>query len=558
MVTDNRTGRRFSLQDESNALKKPEITEMRWHQFEHLLRQVPMMTAVSIINALILLLVLGGRPPAAPAILWASLIIFPSLYNLLRSIHRRRQRSRSREVTARAMRHSVIWSGYMGAMWGASAPLFLTLNATSSSEVILPIFLIGGMMAGMVASLSPLPRNLAAFGIAAGVPTFAVLLLGDTPVERAMASMFALFCIGLAIAAWNAYHRFREMLEMKRTLLATSDLLADAIESTDEAFALYGPDKRQLLANQQFRHFFPKGAPPDGRPDQTALQLEDGRWVIPSQRPTRGGGRVEVYTDVTALKCQEDALVAARLEAESANRAKSKFLAVMSHELRTPLNSIIGFAELLGNEKLAHSPSTVREYANVIVKSGRHLLELITDILNLSRIEADRYELHEESIDIDAMLEDVSESFAPQLREAGIALDSRPGFGGHLKADRRAIRQILDNLISNALKFTERGGRITLCSDDYEGGCRLIVQDTGIGIAKTAQDLIFEPFRQADERLARAKGGTGLGLPLVRRLAELHGGSATVESQPGHGSRFVVSLPADRVVNVRTSDRATA
>lgn len=531
-------------------------SEVRWNQLQHLRRQVPMMAAVSIVNALVLAVVLGGWPPAPLPILWAAAIVLPSLYNLLGSRRRRNHSPSCRQASKAAIWRSIGWSAYMGAAWGSVGPLFL--YGASPTETVFPVFVIGGMMAGLVASLSPLPGNVAAFGIAAGIPTFATLALGASQLERGMAAMFALFCIGLGIAAWNAHHRFREILAVKRDLSATSDLLADAIESTGEAFALFGPDGRLLMANSQFETFFPQGAPEKQAFEDAALELADGRWVKPSQKPTRAGGRVEVYSDVTVLKKQEDALIAARIEAEAADRAKSQFLAVMSHELRTPLNSVIGFAELLGRETVAMSAERVREYSGVIVKSGRHLLELITDILNLSRVEAGRYDLHEDQVDIDAMLLEIAESFAPQMEAAGLELSLQPGFGGLICADARALRQILDNLISNALKFTEPGGRIVVATDRLYGDMRIVVEDSGIGIAQESQTIIFEPFRQADERLARAKGGTGLGLPLVRKLAELHGGSATVESKPGRGSRFTVRIPAERILSPSAADCASA
>jgi len=530
--------------------------EIRWHQLQHLKRQVPMMTAVSIVNALALAAVLGGWPPAPLSIFWAAAVVLPSLYNFLGSRRRRRSAPAVRQASKAAIWRSIAWSAYMGAVWGSIGPVFL--DGASLVEIVFPVFVIGGMMAGLVASLAPLPGNVAAFGITAGIPTFATLALGATQLEHGMAAMFALFCVGLGIAAWNAYHRFREILAMKRDLSATSDLLTDAIESTGEAFALYGPDGRLLMANSQFENFFPQGAAQRPPFEDTALELADGRWVKSSQKPTRAGGRVEVYSDVTVLKKQEDALIAARIEAEAADRAKSQFLAVMSHELRTPLNSVIGFAELLGRERVAMSADRVREYSGVIVKSGRHLLELITDILNLSRIEAGRYDLHEEQVDIDAMLSEIAESFAPQMETAGLELSLRPGFGGLMSADARALRQILDNLISNALKFTEPGGRIVIATECRYGDVRIIVEDSGIGIPQESQTIIFEPFRQVDERLARAKGGTGLGLPLVRRLAELHGGSATVESKPGRGSRFMVHLPAERILSLSAAGCASA
>jgi len=539
--------------------RKIDPEELRAYQFAHLIRQVPMMTTVSIVSALTVSIVLGGLVPLPTMALWAAAIILPSLCSLFRALAGRRRgehMAAERHVGRRTMSVAVAWSGYMGLLWGGAALLFL-LDA-QPGEILFLVFVIGGMMAGMVATLSPLPMHLAAFGAGAAPPTLATLLLGESMIELGMAVLFAVFCAGLGVAAWNAYHRFVEMLAVKRDLSATTELLRDAIESTGEAFAVFSPEGHRLISNRQFHQFFPDGRRPQESRDPNVLQLLDGRWVKRSQRQTQAGGTVDVYADITDLKEQEAALDAARLEAEGANRAKSQFLAVMSHELRTPLNGIIGFAELLAQDEFEHRPEVVREYGGLIAQSGRHLLSLITDILDLSRIEAGRYSLVEEELEFDHLVEEVTSAFQPLIATGKLTIELDLACGRTVLADARAVRQMLDNLLSNAVKFTEAGGRILVRTARCDRGVALSVEDTGIGIPEDALEMIFEPFRQVDERLARARDGTGLGLPLVRRLVELHGGAVEVASKPGQGSRFVLRFPAHRVLAANKTARQSA
>ncbi len=246
-------------------------------------------------------------------------------------------------------------------------------------------------------------------------------------------------------------------------------------------------------------------------------------------------------------------LARAREEAESASRAKSQFLAVMSHELRTPLNSIIGFAEIIRRQSNAETDtvdfgkSKTAEYADYILDSGRHLLSLVSDILDLSRIESGTFSITREWVDPQELSSTVFETFRPKAQHLSLTLDLPEEDMEPIRADSRALRQILNNLLSNACKFTPDGGEVTLKLRRTDADLVIEVTDTGIGIPEDQQLEIFEPFRQADSDHARRHQGTGLGLPIVTRLAEMHGGDIRLQSQAGVGSRFTVRLPADPV-----------
>jgi PAS domain S-box-containing protein len=263
--------------------------------------------------------------------------------------------------------------------------------------------------------------------------------------------------------------------------------------------------------------------------------------------------------DQTDRKRADSALRAAIEQAETASRAKSDFLANMSHELRTPLNAIIGFAELMTSGILGdNQPERYRGYAGDIHASGVHLLEIINDILDVAKIEARQIQLNEEALHLDDVVAAVVQIMAEQAERAGLSFvrDLGPALPP-LRADVRALRQVLLNLVSNAIKFTPSGGQITIgARHDETGETRLWVADTGIGIAPADMAKLMQPFAQLDNAYRRKHRGTGLGLVLVRSLAELHGGAVTIESTPSTGTTVTVRLPASRVLLDKTPPKA--
>jgi cell cycle sensor histidine kinase DivJ len=256
-------------------------------------------------------------------------------------------------------------------------------------------------------------------------------------------------------------------------------------------------------------------------------------------------GIVAVTRDITERKAQERALIEARDVAMSASRAKSAFLANMSHELRTPLNAIIGFSELMEREIFGPlGNARYQEYARLIHDSGGHLLELINGVLDMSKIEAGKFELYEEIFPLDEVAQAALRFVHLAAERGGVALSSEIAPGTRqIFADKRAVKQILVNLLSNGVKFTPRGGRVVLSARRLEKGVEIAVRDTGTGISRADLEKLGKPFEQAEGAMTRGKEGTGLGLALVKSLAAMHGGEAVLESELGVGTIVRIRLP---------------
>jgi len=376
---------------------------------------------------------------------------------------------------------------------------------------------------------------------------------------------------------------------------AMEQTLTEAIEAISEGFALYDADDRIAVCNTRYREMFSYGRETMvGTPFQTIVanavgliedaqsdpqrwiaervaahrnpgaphlqHRSDGRWIRVSERRTAPGGVVATYGDITELKHREaelDNLVheiaVARDAAETANRAKSQFLANMSHELRTPLNAILGYTELMAEGTYGELCEEMLEVLKRLETNGRHLLGLINDVLDLSKIEAGQLVLELSDYCIQDIAQTVRSTLEPLAADKKLAFkvevpaELPPGRG-----DGRRLTQVLINLVGNAIKFTD-AGEVAIKMEANNGSFYVTVRDTGPGISAADQAKLFQEFQQADNAIARKKGGTGLGLAISKRIIEMHGGQIWVESQPGHGSTFVFTLPVTVERQVGTS-----
>jgi two-component system cell cycle sensor histidine kinase PleC len=383
--------------------------------------------------------------------------------------------------------------------------------------------------------------------------------------------------------------------------------LMDAVENISEAFVLWDADNRLVLCNSKYQQFhsLPASVCAPGTPYEDVVrtakepavtkrtgikgdsgegrsfevQLADRRWLQINERRTKDGGFVSVGTDITALKLQEERLRMSERElmmtvrdlqkerlladqqaqrladladkyarektrAEAANRSKSEFLANMSHELRTPLNAVIGFSEVMlaemfgpmGSEKYA-------EYSRDIHRSGLFLLDVINDILDMSKIEAGRMQLECETLQVEAALDEVMRLIGPRAYEGGVQIEREVPPGLALWADRRAFKQVLINLLSNAVKFTPEGGKVIVHAALGREFMTISIRDTGIGIPARDIEKLGRPFEQVENQFTKTKGGSGLGLAISKSFVELHGGTLAIKSAVGHGTEVTVSFP---------------
>ncbi|MFX4219647.1 MAG: ATP-binding protein [Thalassobaculum sp.] len=304
------------------------------------------------------------------------------------------------------------------------------------------------------------------------------------------------------------------------------------------------------------------------------LVAETGRTLRVQEDVTREGRRVLIGQDITALKGHQLALeyrvedlgrarkeaehhaarateMAEQLQvekerAEAANRSKSQFLANMSHELRTPLNAIIGFSDIIKNQTFGPvGHDRYRGYADDIHASGHHLLSLINDVLDMAKIEAGKYEPHLTANAVDDLVQDVKRMIKERITEAGLRLVvEMPPAGLVSVFDRRAIKQVLINLLANAIRFTDSGGEITIRAAAKNGGCVLEVEDTGAGIPRKHIDRLLQPFEQLSNMAGQGQEGTGLGLSLSKALVEAHRGTIAIDSEVGQGTIVRIWIPS--------------
>ena len=375
-----------------------------------------------------------------------------------------------------------------------------------------------------------------------------------------MAQGVAMYDANHRLVTWN--ERFRVYLDMPDEFLGTDRTFSDYIRYLGERGEFGDADieteLKKRLAVLETSHSFERV-----RPDGMVLEVR--------RDPVPGGGFIAIYTDITERKQAELAIRKAKEDAESASKVKSAFLANMSHELRTPLNAIIGYSELLAEDAGDRGDAASLADLEKIGAAGRHLLGLINEILDLSKIEAGKMELYIEKVALAAAIDEVKALVTPLIEKNGntLVIECQADIGA-LRTDLTKLKQCLINLLSNAAKFT-KGGAVTLRLSRYiddEGAPHVVfeVRDSGIGMTEEQIGRLFQAFTQADSSTTRNFGGTGLGLTITRHFVTMLGGTITVTSTPGQGSTFTVDLPdragvaphEDNVIDVDDGMRAAS
>ena len=357
--------------------------------------------------------------------------------------------------------------------------------------------------------------------------------------------------------------------------------LLDAVENSGEGVIVADSEGKIAIANSEVARLFPEIAPGfiAGSALSTALahieaqcrlaegsvttladqlladaigavsgaerKLPDGRWLRIVANATREGGTILFLSDFTEIKTREEHYRVAKQQAEAASAAKSRFLANMSHELRTPLNAVIGFSEILSGELFgALGDKRYKGYAGDILKSGRHLLEVINNVLDLARSESGSIEIEVRSLDLAALLNECAIDTRERCEAARISFVTSIGASPiTVDGDEAKLKQVIRNLLSNAAKFTDAGGTVSLSVREDGDAVEVEVRDTGIGMTQMDVETALTPFAQVDLRLERRYEGAGIGLPLAKAFVELHGGTMALRSEPGHGTVVTVRLP---------------
>ena len=336
---------------------------------------------------------------------------------------------------------------------------------------------------------------------------------------------------------WNRqyaeiYHRSADLFAPGRKL---ADTLAIGVKRGDYPEAIgreqaWIDERLSMMANPGQRH---------------EQRLSDGRWIMIEERRTIDGGLIGLRIDITELKQQAQRLQQALGEAEKANRAKNQFLSNMSHEIRTPLNGVLGLAHVLSRTSLDDQQSRL---VGTIIESAVVLERLLSDVLDLARIESGRVELRQESFRFEDLIGETVANFEPQAADKGLALivDVAPHAYGAVLGDKVRLRQVLGNLLSNAVKFTAEGSVAVRVRRQDDQWAEIQVIDTGIGFAADETDRLFERFVQADGSITRRFGGSGLGLSICRELIEMMGGRIGASGAPGEGATFWIRIPLPR------------
>jgi signal transduction histidine kinase len=490
--------------------RQVDAREIRFDQVRLLARNAPVIVVANLLNSLLTVAFFHDVAPPSILAVWLTLMVMLSALGGW-AWWGRRAESFSSKVDPSVIRRITLSAALGGGLWGFFA--VLVLPPDSLSHQVLLALVVGSTAAASLVGLQSIPLASASYVLLSLAPLIVSFGRVGDPLHWFMTEMLAAFAIVLIALSHNSYAMFLQGVRMR---LTNAELL-----------------QRAAVANERLEH--------------SVGELE---W-----------SRARLVQQAKDLKKAAHASAQERQKAEAANRAKSTFLANMSHELRTPLSAIIGFSEMMQREAAGPVGSTrYRAYARDINRSGMDLLELVNDLLDLSKIEAGKMELAEDLVDVGRSIADCTALLRDTACRAGIELEVDRGPRLPLiYADERKLKQILINLLGNAIKFTGAGGCVAIAATVAgAGGLEISVRDDGIGIEPEDIAKAMEPFGQLRSAAETGQPGTGLGLPLSRKLAELHGGTLEIESAAGQGTTVRLNLPPERVRAGRAEGSASA
>ena len=508
------------------------------------------MFAMGLINTLASILIATAMYPMfglTKAVGWAAPLVLCGLFQIW-SWNNFRGTKVPPKVSGGFLRKSEWVALFAGICWGSSTLVF---DGSEGAEHIVFLHLVqAGMAGGVISLITPLPRHTLRFGLTCIFPVVPSALMYEGSYLIPVASLGLLFIGAMINSSIDSYKQLKESITKTWESREARNNLIDAIESTSDAFALYDAKGSLVLANERHQSLFgdQNTVLSDEAYDEAIETVKHaGHWLMQSQHKTRLGGKVVVHTDVTALKMRERELVEARKEAEEADTAKSRFLSTMSHELRTPLNIILGFSRLMASDsQVKLTWDEVAEYADNINESGSHLLQLIDDIIDYSKVGLDKLLLSPTDVDIRAMLArsiSLAASFEDvrDLSNVDVVVSGNLGL---LRVDESISQRIVMNLLTNAMRYGGNDSRIVIRAGLNAEGCPFVaIRDFGNGIPESELERVFEAFYQRENGLDRGYGGTGLGLTLCRHLARLHDGDVILKSRVGVGTTAMFVLP---------------
>ncbi len=568
-------------------VQDPEFARLRPEQVATVIRGLGFVLATSLVNACITVMVQWREGDNGPLLAWFLAVLGFVVFGL-RGWLKTRGRPTPKTVSRSTIRRIVWQAALHGLIWGAGFVAFYAPSDGIGRALLLALSL--GMAAGGIAALAPIPAAGLAFAGAILLPTTAGLAAMGSE-HLGIAALFISFVGVMGMTVGQAFDGFarnlitrlaqKEAAETVALLLNTyGEQGSDWLWSADREGRLRAPPERmsELLGRApgsldgvMLESLRPPGGA-EGWPTLLAdlrrgeafhdrvVALERGGeriWLSLSGRLSAEEGLWRgVGSDVTDRERTAHALYAAAEAAEAANKAKSAFLASMSHELRTPLNAIIGFSELMMTISLGEAKQ--KEYIADIHGAGVHLLGIVNDILDIARLEAGGAEVRFQPVNLASAVGQTCQMLQALAERGKLVIETDlPETPPFIQGDPRSIRQILLNLIGNAIKFTPPGGRVSIRIRPGEEQVQIEVRDNGIGIEAKDIERVLQPFVQSDGTLARRFEGTGLGLPIAVRLCELHGGRLSLESEPGRGTIARVSLPL-QIPDSLPADRAAA
>lgn len=431
-----------------------------------------------------------------------------------------------------------------GLAWGSLA----FIVEPGHPEVFLFVVIIAvGKAAAFMTITNSVPRIASRFSCGCIAPVMVASLFQLPVFASAIIILGGFMLILLVRGSIASFEQLRTLVASRTEAQKARADLVDAIESVDDAFAIYDSSARLKLSNSRFREWFPKDAPLSLESDGRERMIGNGRWVLSSVEKVNDGGYVAIHTDISALKNRERELIVARREAEEASAAKDRFLATMSHELRAPLNLINGFSRLLTSDsRIAMTKDEIANYGDQIHRAGNHLQTVVNDIIEFSDVGAQAQAYHPEVLDVRDVIEraaGLAAAFQSLPDTRGIEIDVEPDLGA-IVADEKAIQRILMNLISNAIRFGGDPVRVIVRACLRPDGAPLVsVRDFGYGLTAEELSQVFEPFYQCARNRNGEFLGTGLGLTISRELARMHDGDVLLSSRLQGGTTATLILP---------------